>query len=320
MQFAAAQDLHFTQLTFATPLLNPALTGAFRGDTRIGAHYRSQWWSVPVDYRTSAFRVDQRLFLPNIKMGNVSAGLFVRNDQAGELAYRQFQLGLSSSYAHPIHDGGALRAGVHAVLQQTSFSTLRATFDEQWNGDFFDASANITESLTPNPNESWISLSAGLGYQWLTPEGRMDVGLAVFHWNRPEPQFVAGNAVVPLRYTVLATGEQFFNDRLGASAQLMGMLQAGIYEARLGGGLLYRLRANTDAEWVLHPQFHYRIGDALLAALEVRHLAWTVGLAYDVNISDFRVATGGRGAVELAVQYRIVKVRPPEELKVCPVF
>src|ERR1043165_1449272 len=41
-----AQDIHHTQY-FASPLtLNPALTGLVRGDLRLSANYRSQWYSV----------------------------------------------------------------------------------------------------------------------------------------------------------------------------------------------------------------------------------------------------------------------------------
>ena len=41
-----AQDIHHTQY-FASPLtLNPALTGLVRGDVRVAANYRSQWYSV----------------------------------------------------------------------------------------------------------------------------------------------------------------------------------------------------------------------------------------------------------------------------------
>ena len=62
-----AQDVHFTQ-HFSSPLiLNPASTGFFRGDYRVGANHKEQWpWASEAQFLTyntsSAFAAQWRLF------------------------------------------------------------------------------------------------------------------------------------------------------------------------------------------------------------------------------------------------------------------
>ncbi len=45
-----AQDIHYSQFGNSPLNVSPALTGAFDGDTRFGANFRSQWSNVPVGY------------------------------------------------------------------------------------------------------------------------------------------------------------------------------------------------------------------------------------------------------------------------------
>jgi len=51
-----AQDFHLSQTEASPMILNPALTGAFKGDHRLSIHQRNQWASVVNNtFLTSAF-------------------------------------------------------------------------------------------------------------------------------------------------------------------------------------------------------------------------------------------------------------------------
>ena len=55
----SAQDIHFTQFTYAPLSVSPAQTGLFEGTYRIGGLYRSQWNSgVKNGYQTPVLYVD----------------------------------------------------------------------------------------------------------------------------------------------------------------------------------------------------------------------------------------------------------------------
>ena len=64
----------------------------------------------------------------------------------------------------------------------------------------------------------------------------------------------------------------------------------------------------------------FRFGDAIIPTTAVQYRNWTAGFSYDVNTSEFQVATGQRGGPELFVQYILWKVQPPPEFKACPIF
>ena len=59
--FSTAQDIHFTQFTYTPLNTNPAQTGLFDGDYRVGGNYRTQWWEVPgLPYTTFSCFGDMR--------------------------------------------------------------------------------------------------------------------------------------------------------------------------------------------------------------------------------------------------------------------
>jgi len=78
-----AQDVHFTQFYNAPANINPALTGAFVGDTRYAANFRNQWRKVPVNYLTFAGTYDTRLKPNVIKFGELAIGGHFHYDIAG---------------------------------------------------------------------------------------------------------------------------------------------------------------------------------------------------------------------------------------------
>ncbi|MEM6772440.1 MAG: hypothetical protein AAF597_17825, partial [Bacteroidota bacterium] len=63
-----------------------------------------------------------------------------------------------------------------------------------------------------------------------------------------------------------------------------------------------------------------RIGDAFFPHIQLHYNAWRVGLSYDINVSDFRVATQGNGGPELSIRYIIKKVRPVPSRRFCPII
>ena len=70
---AKAQDIHFSQFHAAPVLLNPALTGAFGGEARFIANYRSQWQEIPVPYVTKPFQ-------PKLRFKPSELGAFLELD------------------------------------------------------------------------------------------------------------------------------------------------------------------------------------------------------------------------------------------------
>src|ERR1700727_796404 len=91
-----SQDIHFTQF-FTNPLvLNPAQTGNFQGNYRIGFDFKGQWPfainSTAYTYHTEAPYADISFGEKKLKSGWMGVGFNFVNDEAGDgvLTYRKF--------------------------------------------------------------------------------------------------------------------------------------------------------------------------------------------------------------------------------------
>ena len=58
---ANAQDVHFSQFYENSIMRNPALTGIFSGDYKVGANYRTQWSNISVPFQTFLVSAETRV-------------------------------------------------------------------------------------------------------------------------------------------------------------------------------------------------------------------------------------------------------------------
>ena len=63
--------------------------------------------------------------------------------------------------------------------------------------------------------------------------------------------------------------------------------------------------------------YRQRYADAVIWQAEVFWKTWTLGFSYDLNISDFSVATNNRGGPEVSLSYRLYKFKTFK--KYCPI-
>lgn len=312
----AAQDLHYSQF-YLNPLhLNPAQTGIFRGDFRAAGLYRSQWSSVPVPYNTFSAAVDWKTIKRDLNL--LSVGFQMQHDRAGDAALTWTQVGAMASVAHAVGKNQAISAGAGLAFVQRAFDISKLKFRNQWAGDLFDAALPTGENFDKNSGLA-PTLSAGLNwhYEPANTRTRLDAGIGAFHLNQPKINFRDDAAQhLPMRLTLmlngaLQTGE--FTDFVAfGAAQQMSKAR----EILAGGGVRRVLSQDVAVQFTLAT----RIGDAIIPAFQVEWLNWTAGLSYDWNISDFDIATGGRGGFEVAVVYRPLPVPPVKTFKSCPIF
>ena len=153
---------------------------------------------------------------------------------------------------------------------------------------------------------------------------KIDLGAAGFHLTRPDQSFSSlDESKLPIRMAiyVLPTIQVKKNgDIVGhASYQLQGEYK----EALAGVGYRYFLSTKRSKEMAVQLGFSYRFnpnGDALTPAAEFHYQTLVVGFSWDVNVSDFSVATNRNGGPELSVRYIIKKVYPLRAFKACPLI
>jgi type IX secretion system PorP/SprF family membrane protein len=316
-----SQDVHTSQPSLAAVQMNPALTGVFHGSMRVAGRYRSQWTSVPVNYRTVGVEADKHLLERETNL--VSVGIKLLHDLAGDGQLSRAQGGLTVAVAQKLTDRASLSAGAEFSLSQRSVDLAQLKFKNQWNGEFFDPNAANKEPFGDR-TAVFPSVSAGVVLHLgntETPRNVFDFGLAAHQINRPTISFNDDKtSKAAIRFVTHLSGSFQLNSNFDLVAFSQLQLQGKYNQWQTGTGLRMVLGSDGDFINAIQTTLAYRLGDALIPTIQVDRGPWNIGLSYDINISDFQVATQKRGGWELAGVYRMVPVPKVPEFKACPVF
>jgi type IX secretion system PorP/SprF family membrane protein len=339
MHFALqAQDFHYSQFYNAPLNLNPALTGIFRGDARVAGIYRSQWSSVPVDYMTFSLSADKQFVRRTAKTGFFSGGLAFNYDRAGYSKLYLINVGLSGSYTKRFTQTFFGTVGAQVGVGQRAFKTGDLTFDRQFDDTrgTYDPNLSNGEDFS-NTSNMYVDFSAGLNLRLqslrddalvdrLEKRSKLDVGLGFFHLNRPDQSFLEGDKaplsmrLSPYLLGVVQLGKSDFDLVANATAQFQNP-----YREYLGMlGIRYHLSRDLGNQVALQLGGAYRFnddfGDAFVPGIELSYNAWEAAFTYDINVSDFNVATRQRGGPEVSVRWYLRKVRALPYRYICPLI
>lgn len=319
-----AQDIHFTQFAYSPLNLNPALTGIFNGDMRFGANYRNQWQNVPVDYLNFSGAYDMNFYNKKLERSRFAGGLLFNYDRAGDSRLSTTNLGLSGSYTHQLARRHFATLGVQLAGNQRGFRLDDLYFDDQFNGESFDPNLQTEESFV-NTSTFFGDISAGLNWHFRTSKRtNIDVGGAAYHLNTPKKSFNNEPDVqLPIRYTLYGMGTFKLVDALDIFVNAASQWQKPHQETTLGLGANIHLNTRLDHELFVALGGYLRLNDlesdAIIPYFGLQYRMWHFGLSYDVNISQFNVATDRRGGPEISLNYIITKVKPLR-MKICPIY
>ncbi len=336
-----AQDIHYSQFENAFFLRSPALTGVFSGDMRFHSNYRAQWYDVPVSYRTFSAGFEKRFSDDPEDNGFFSGGLNFSHDQAGDSRMATTNLGLIGSYTHRLTKNQALTAALQLSGYQRSFRTDDLKWDEQYNGKNFEPTLSANEAALLNDQSIlYGDFSMGLNWHYKSNKKRerdngsrrkarttVDIGGGWFHINQPKKSFFDIEAVtLKSRYSLYGLGVFDVSEKVDLLLNVMGQYQGPYKSHMIGIGGKYHINQNLTKELALAMGFGYRFndgfgqGDAVYPYMQLYMKAWQFGLSYDINISDFEVATGGLGGPEFSVIYTFKKVPVVDFCPTCPVY
>ena len=332
----SAQDIHFSQFGNSPINLNPGLTGAFGGDMRFVANYRSQWRVDPnpplVPYLTFAGSVENKIYYNKGKYDRyITAGLLFNYDRQGDLALTSTQIGIPVSFTHVVGRNKFITLGVTPAFGQRAFSTNSISFDAQWIDCVYDPNADFRESqLFQNTSLKYFDLSAGLNFRLQSGKerSRLDLGGGLHHLNRPNHDFwnynvsdKPGQVRLRTKMALYAVGLVELTDGMDLVGQVQYQKQ-GPYEEivyGIGGRLHLNRKAYDELALQIGVDFRHRYSDAFIPHVEVLWRTWTLGFSYDMNSwSEVKTLTNGRGGPELSLIYRLYKVKPLPVFKSCP--
>jgi type IX secretion system PorP/SprF family membrane protein len=303
-QTISAQDLHFSQY-FNSPLfINPANTGFIPdGDYRIGINYRNQWASVTNNpYKTMSAFGDAQLFGERFENGWVGVGGALLRDAAGSGNLTSTRAFGSVAYHQQLGLGSLLSAGFNVGWVNKRVDFAKLTFDNQWNGKFFDLTAPSGETVNTN-QINYFSLQAGLNYAYFPNENTyLNAGVSVSNINRPKESFSATDVIdtrIARRYTLFLNGSFRASDAW--------IVNPNIYISRMSTAMEYVAGVNAqrdlsgDGNTQLIVGAYYRVSDAIVPMVGFQQNGYRLTFSYDATTSSLSKYNATRGAYEVSI-------------------
>jgi type IX secretion system PorP/SprF family membrane protein len=304
IKYSRAQDLHFSQYFNAPLLVNPANTGfAPDVDWRLGMNYRNQWASIINNpYKTMSIWGDAQLFNSRFENGWVGVGGAILRDVAGSGNLTSTRAYGSVAYHQTLGFASLLSAGFTAgwINKRVDFSKL--TFDNQWNGKFFDITTPSGENFTYN-QAGYFDLQAGLNYAYFPNENTyLNAGFSASHINRPKESFFSSagaEAMLAVRYTAFLNGAFKLNDQWIVNPNAYLSKMANTYETVIGINANYNL--SGDGRMQLIGGLYYRNKDAVIPMVGYQWNDFKLTVNYDATTSSLSNYNQSRGAYELSL-------------------
>ena len=317
-----AQDLHYSQFEAAPLSLLPTDAGVGEPQKRFTANAREQWQSVPVPYLTFAAAYDQRTRLNTRNM--LGLGIALEHDMAGDGQLTHTAISITGAYHRRIARYHWLSFGAAIGMVQRGIVTSRLTFDNQFDGDSYNASIAPNENYNMNP---YLYPDLRLSAAWHYEQGgwQAQFGIGVAHPHRPLQGFESAATTTPLerKYSAFAAAtipiSQGSNDNELLPVALI-QRQGSYTETVLGVSFRHRFYTEVFHRLAADIGVRVRLGDAIIPTFAVQYNQWRAGVSYDLNNSPFVVATSGRGGMEVSLQYGIYEVPKLKGVKICPVF
>ncbi len=299
----AAQDLHFSQYYNSPMLVNPANTGFIPdGDFRIGANYRKQWANLGNPYKTFSAFADGQLFGDRMENGWIGIGGALLNDVAGTGNLTTTRAFGSVAYHQAVGLGSLISAGFNIgwVSKRIDFSKL--TFDNQWNGKFFDITAPSNEPFITN-QVNYFNLQAGISYAYYPNENAyMNVGISVSNINRPRESFFSptlADTRIATRTTLFLNGSFRAADAWILNPNLYISKMTTAWEVVLGVNAQRKLTDNGSTQVIFGG--YYRASDAFIPVLGFEQSGIKLTFSYDATISNLKNYNQSRGAYEFSI-------------------
>lgn len=315
-----AQDIHFSQFQNSPLNLNPANTGLGICDYRLVANHRNQWQSITVPFRTISTTFDTRIKIKKISIG---LGLILNSDRAGDSDFGTSQIGFTGAF-HKYLDKDSL--AFFSIGFSTNYNQKSLNYDELYFGSQFigDQYNNDNESgeLFSKTKINYFDLNLGINlYFKINKKTPVNFGFAYSHTNNTKQSFEFDTDVIlDRRFASSISTDLKMNEKLNFQPGFLLMGQGKYREYVFGG--LFKNKIKDNAIENIYFGAWFRVGDAIIPQISIDYRKFILGLSYDINISDLRVASNFRGGLELSLVYNICKKKKivMPLLKQCPVY
>ncbi len=322
-EYSFAQDIHLSQFNSSPQNLNPAQTGLFNGDWRFVLNNRSQWSTIPVPYKTFSLSADTRL---KTKLENdvPSVGLIVNNDVAGDSRFSTTQIFVSGSYIKKLNKDSThfVSIGLQPGVTTRSFDVSALTYDNQYNGDYYDPAIASGETYSKT-RITYFDVGGGLAYLWRkNNRTKINAGISFLHLNMPKQSFFNNSDIrLDVKTNISGIAQFPVSAQIDVLPSVLYQTQGKFHETLLGLFGKYYLKPIDGMETAFSLGAFYRLKDAFIIVANMNYKKMTVGISYDINTSKLMAASNSNGAFEISLIYIIKKPVPfIAKKRVCPIY
>jgi type IX secretion system PorP/SprF family membrane protein len=291
----------------------------------VQAVFRDQWSSFTNAYRTGSLNGEYKM--PVGKGSDfLTVGLQLLYDKAGSAALSTTELLPAINYHKSLSDDHPmyLSLGFMGGLVEKKIDMSKVTTNSQYNGTAFDPALPDGELLV-NPTIRYLDGSLGLSFNTVFGQDKANslfFGAAMHHVNRPKNSFYKSTIELDPKYVFSGGMKLTINEFAFFTIQADHTLQGSATETI--GGALYSYKLGDDPEnsnYILSLGGFLRWKDALIPVLKLEMNALAVSLSYDVNVSQLKTVSQGRGGIELSISYIGFLSRENAKYRVlCPKF
>jgi type IX secretion system PorP/SprF family membrane protein len=337
-----AQEVHYSQPLANPVAFNPASTGLFNGNIRLHAASRLQWLTTNNAIRSVHFACDRAMF----NQRQLGLGVQINQTKAGEASLAHTSIALSASYIKPLskRNTSYFSFGLNIGIDRWAFDVSKATFDAQYNGTLFDVTASSMELPFNYTSKNFFNAGAGgLFYHSTDIDKYFFISIAVDHINsynfsilnnseqRLSPRLnsllaVSINLDKNHTYSIIPAVSYIRQGAhkqsvIGASFRWVPIMQqkdknAYVFALRSrltpNNNLRPRSRITTNVEKLMFPE------SIIAEARYEQRQTFSIGLAYDANLSEFVFSNKTIGAIELSLMKIIGNAKSRQGNITCP--
>jgi type IX secretion system PorP/SprF family membrane protein len=319
-----AQDPNFSQF-FVSPLtLNPALTGKFDGNYRLGMNFRNQWPSIYNAFRTYTASFDAGILKNHIPdYDQFGIGVLGLTDKSGNGVLQHNYLGVSTAYHKALDESGnhQIGLGFQGIYVNKRLDQRSLEFEDMLRSDGF---TGLTQEDFSNfhLNLSYFDLNAGFFYNGTTNgSNNFYLGASMYHINRHEETFSdTGHYFMASRLTLQTGGMVPIGDYNAFHFSAMHSRQANAVNTVIGGAYMLNVNPDPYSPTNLYLGSWFRFGDAIIPYVGLEFGEFRIGATYDVNVSGLKPASNMRGGAEFSLIYIKKPVDPNAKKLNCPKF
>ena len=309
----SAQDFHLSQYEASPMLINPAMTGMFKGDYRAALHYRSQWASVISNpFRSTALSFDT-------KLKDIKVGAYLLHTAAGSGNYNTTNLVMSGAYDYKLanspHNHFAVGLQLGGIMKSINFNSL--TFEDQYDPAGGGSFSNPTGETGAAASTFLPEVNVGFMYYYTNTNSRVNpfLGASVLHLTQPNETLLNSTSSLPMRFNIHPGVKVNINQKFQFLMHGIVMKQENITEIMFSWiGYYYMESKDAFATYGITRRTN---DDAVIAHIGLKYKQLQYRLSYDLNTSNLQSVSNSRGGFELSVIFISSKVNPTP-IRSCP--